>query len=163
MKYWLIFLLVFLYLTRLKARQILSRRLKNISLYFKRRHLIIYKYSSLIKFSLMSLALMKTTVDWTITNWFTCCENDRSIIIYPHPIRNNKPSPNLFLYSRLEWPSHRRGAWGNRRRLLSTLDYHSVSRIITQYPRDYPKPIVERAGVKIRNISESLMLLNSHT
>ena len=45
MKYWLIFLLVFLYLTRLKARQILSRLVKNISLYFKRRHLIIYKYN----------------------------------------------------------------------------------------------------------------------
>ena len=44
LKYWLIFLLVFLYLTRLKARQILSRLVKNISLYFKRRHLIIYKY-----------------------------------------------------------------------------------------------------------------------
>ena len=44
MKYRLIFLLVFLYLTRLKARQILSRLVKNISLYFKRRHLIIYKY-----------------------------------------------------------------------------------------------------------------------
>ena len=44
MKYWLIFLLVFLHLTRLKARQILSRLIKNISLYFKRRHLIIYKY-----------------------------------------------------------------------------------------------------------------------
>ena len=43
LKYWLIFLLVFLYLTRLKARQILSRLVKNISLYFKRRHLIIYK------------------------------------------------------------------------------------------------------------------------
>ena len=37
-------LLVFLYLTRLKARQILSRLVKHISLYFKRRHLIIYKY-----------------------------------------------------------------------------------------------------------------------
>ena len=46
MKYWLIFLLVFLYLTRLKARQILSRIIKNISLYFKRRHLIIYNYFS---------------------------------------------------------------------------------------------------------------------
>ena len=44
LKYRLIFLLVFLYLTRLKARQILSRLVKNISLYFKRRHLIIYKY-----------------------------------------------------------------------------------------------------------------------
>ena len=43
LKYRLIFLLVFLYLTRLKARQILSRLVKNISLYFKRRHLIIYK------------------------------------------------------------------------------------------------------------------------
>ena len=30
-------------MTRLKARQILSRLVKNISLYFKRRHLIIYK------------------------------------------------------------------------------------------------------------------------
>ena len=45
LKYRLIFLLVFLYFTRLKARQILSRLVKNISLYFKRRHLIIYKYS----------------------------------------------------------------------------------------------------------------------
>ena len=44
LKYRLIFLLVFLYLTRLKARQILSRLVKNISLYFKRRHLIIYNY-----------------------------------------------------------------------------------------------------------------------
>ena len=44
LKYRLIFLLVFLYLTRLKVRQILSRLVKNISLYFKRRHLIIYKY-----------------------------------------------------------------------------------------------------------------------
>ena len=42
LKYWLIFLLVFLYLTRLKARQIHSRLVKNISLYFKRRHPIIY-------------------------------------------------------------------------------------------------------------------------
>ena len=33
----------FPYLTRLKARQILSR-LKNVSLYFKGRYLIIYKY-----------------------------------------------------------------------------------------------------------------------
>ena len=39
----MIFLLVFLYLTRLKARQILLKLVKNISLYFKRRHLIIYK------------------------------------------------------------------------------------------------------------------------
>ena len=44
LKYRLIFLLVFLYLTRLKAHQILSRLVKNISLYFKRRHLIIYNY-----------------------------------------------------------------------------------------------------------------------
>ena len=49
LKYWLIFLLVFLYLTRLKARQILSRLVKNISLYFKRRRLIIYKYSNILK------------------------------------------------------------------------------------------------------------------
>ena len=42
LKYRLIFLLVFLYLTHLKARQILSRPVKNISLYFKRRHLIIH-------------------------------------------------------------------------------------------------------------------------
>ena len=47
LKYRLIFLLVFLYLTRLKARQILSRLVKNISLYFKRRHLIIYNYLGL--------------------------------------------------------------------------------------------------------------------
>ena len=47
LKYRLIFLLVFLYLTRLKARQILSRLIKNISLYFKRRHLIIYNYPCL--------------------------------------------------------------------------------------------------------------------
>ena len=39
LKHRLIFLLVFLYLTRIKARQILSR-LKNISLYFKGRYLI---------------------------------------------------------------------------------------------------------------------------
>ena len=43
LKYRLIFLLVFLYLTRLKAHQILSRLVKSISLYFKRRHLITYK------------------------------------------------------------------------------------------------------------------------
>ena len=48
LKYRLIFLLVFLYLTRLKARQILSRLVKNISLYFKRRHLIIYNYCQIL-------------------------------------------------------------------------------------------------------------------
>ena len=35
LKYWLIFLLVFLYLTHLEARQILSRLVKNISLTVK--------------------------------------------------------------------------------------------------------------------------------
>ena len=44
LKYRLIFLLVFLYLTSLKARQILSRLVKSISLYFKRRHLITSNY-----------------------------------------------------------------------------------------------------------------------
>ena len=56
LKYRLIFLLVFLYLTLLKARQILSRLVKNISLYFKRRHLIIYNYLLVI------ITVMKSVV-----------------------------------------------------------------------------------------------------
>ena len=44
LKYRLIFLLVFLYLMSLKPRQTLSRLVKNISLYFIRKHLMIYNY-----------------------------------------------------------------------------------------------------------------------
>ena len=64
LKYWLIFLLVFLYLTRLKACQILSRLVKNISLYFKRRHLIIYNYFRDLEDLSLPLLSFHSQSDW---------------------------------------------------------------------------------------------------
>ena len=108
------FLLVFLYLTRLKARQILSRLVKNISLYFKRRHLIIYNYLQRI-FSFCETAKLKNKIhafDTTLVRGYGMYENlvnlykMKSMVMFRNFIAKKGPFTEIWEWMKMAATPH---------------------------------------------------------